>query len=191
MWIAALHLFFHSNCRIKVSTSRGKSLESGLRWNAKEWLGLPRVTFGWNYYRSTLGKYDFKNVKLVPKFILFCCPDIEVHKINHVQEYYDLRLSNNLKAEDENFKIPLSIRTNRDGYIFLCDGKRATSNCYCIILQGFGGTKSVITKCLVNTNTRNNVKWNVSNVSIEVCMTELLQQSMIIWKYFSTSLLRF
>ncbi|XP_063908386.1 receptor-type tyrosine-protein phosphatase delta-like [Zophobas morio] len=93
--------------------------------------------------------------------------NIEVHKINHVQEYYDLRFSNNLKAEDENFKIPLSIRTNREGYIFLCDGKRATSNCYCIILQGFGGTKSVIRKCFVNTNTQNNVKWNVSKVSIE------------------------
>ena len=54
----------------------------------------------------------------------------------------------NIVLKKESFDIPLSIRIQKEGHIFLCDGEYPpNSRCYWFMLQAFGGMGSAIRKC--------------------------------------------
>jgi hypothetical protein len=55
-----------------------------------------------------------------------------------------------LSGLKSNFEIPLSLRTEMEAHIFLCDGPRPYwSNCYWFMLEAFRGNLSAIRKCEV------------------------------------------
>ncbi|XP_063907949.1 uncharacterized protein LOC135126082 isoform X2 [Zophobas morio] len=54
----------------------------------------------------------------------------------------------NIVLKKESFDIPLSIRIEKEGHIFLCDGEYPPiSRCYWFMLQSFSGMGSAIRKC--------------------------------------------
>ncbi|XP_063907950.1 uncharacterized protein LOC135126083 isoform X1 [Zophobas morio] len=54
----------------------------------------------------------------------------------------------NIVLKKESFDIPLSIRIEKEGHIFLCDGEYPpNSRCYWFMLQAFSGMGSAIRKC--------------------------------------------
>ncbi|XP_063908539.1 uncharacterized protein LOC135126421 [Zophobas morio] len=86
--------------------------------------------------------------------------NLQIDKTDYVavSSKSELQFSKILETESANFDVPLSIRTNQEAHVFLCDGETVRSNCYWFILQGFSRAKSVLRKCPNNTiPTQNNV----------------------------------
>ena len=74
---------------------------------------------------------------------------MEVIKTEYVKpKHYKLKyqLVSNVVLK-ESFDIPLSIRIEKEGHIFLCDGKDPPkARCYWFMLQAFNGMHSAIRK---------------------------------------------
>ncbi|XP_063908381.1 uncharacterized protein LOC135126334 isoform X3 [Zophobas morio] len=86
--------------------------------------------------------------------------NIQINKTDYVDvsSTDELQFLKILELKSANFKVPLSIRTNQEAHIFLCDGVTVTSNCYWFLLQAFEGTVSGVRKCPIDTiPTKNNV----------------------------------
>ncbi|KAJ3647442.1 hypothetical protein Zmor_019320 [Zophobas morio] len=76
---------------------------------------------------------------------------MEVIKTEYVEPNYEelkYQLVQNVILKNESFDIPLSIRTEKEGHIFLCDGGYPPkARCYWFMLQAFTGADSAIRKC--------------------------------------------
>ena len=78
---------------------------------------------------------------------------MEVIKTEYVEpNHYKLKyqLVTNVVLKDS-FYIPLSMRMEKEGHIFLCDGEDPPkARCYWFMLQAFTGAGSAIRKCEVD-----------------------------------------
>ncbi|KAJ3647841.1 hypothetical protein Zmor_019698 [Zophobas morio] len=76
---------------------------------------------------------------------------MNVIKTEYVEISFDKLLYQhfqNIVLKKESFDIPLSIRIENEGHIFLCDGEYPPkSRCYWFMLQAFSGMGSAIRKC--------------------------------------------
>lgn len=61
--------------------------------------------------------------------------------------FHNIKLPSDINSSD--FEIPFSIRINNEAHIYLCDLNHdpSDSDCYWILLGGWGGNKTAIRRC--------------------------------------------